>query len=82
MLEFMRKMTEWILQKEEEAARNCRIPVEEIEKQISIVKEKREKLERECQENIAELDRILGRLESIKNIELIKCAQEEGKSKE
>jgi len=75
MLEFLKKMTEWVLQKEEEAAKNCKIPIEEIEKQIAVVKEKRAKLEEECQKNIAELDKILGRLESIKNIEIIKCAK-------
>ncbi|MRI59080.1 MAG: hypothetical protein C6H99_06215 [Epsilonproteobacteria bacterium] len=73
MFEFIKKMTEWVLQKEEEAAKNCKLPIEDIEKQIAIVKEKRAKLEEECQKNIQELDRILGRLESIKNIELIKC---------
>ena len=74
MLEFIKKLTEWVLEKEEEAAKDCRIPIEDIEKQIQIVKEKRAKLEEECQKNLAELDRILGRLESIKNIEKIKCA--------
>jgi len=78
MLDFIKKMTEWILQKEEEAAKNCKIPIEQIEKQIEIVREKRAKLEEECQKNLAELDRILGRLESIKNIETIKCAQNNG----
>jgi len=75
MLEFMKKITEWVLQKEEEAAKDCRIPIDEIEKQIEVVKEKKSKLEEECKKNIAELDRILGRLESIKNIETIKCAR-------
>ena len=82
MLDFIRKLTEWILEKEEEAAKNCRIPIEDIEKQIRIVKEKRAKLEEECQKNLAELDRILGRLESIKNIETIKCAAKEAGKKE
>ncbi len=73
MLEFIKKMTEWVLAKEEEAAKNCKLPLEDIEKQIAIVKEKRAQLEEECKKNIEELNRILGRLESIKNIELIKC---------
>jgi hypothetical protein len=75
MLEFLKKITEWVLEKEEEAAKDCRIPIEEIEKQIAVVKEKRARLEEECQKNIAELDKILGRLETIKNIETIKCAK-------
>jgi len=73
MLEFMKKITEWILEKEEEAAKNCKLPLEEIEKQIEIVKTKKAELEEECQKNIQELNKILGRLESIKNIEKIKC---------
>ncbi len=72
-------MTEWILQKEEEAAKDCRIPIEEVDRQIQIVKEKKQKLEEECKKNIEELDRLIGRLESIKNIELIKCARKEQK---
>ncbi len=79
MLEFLKRMTEWILQKEEEAAKNCKIPIEEIERQIQIVKEKKQKLEEECQKNISELDRLIGRLESIKNVEIVKCAQKEQK---
>jgi exonuclease VII small subunit len=75
MLEFMRKITEWILQKEEEAAKSCKIPIEEIEKQIEVVKEKKRKLQEECEKNINELDKIIKRLESIKNIELTRCAK-------
>ena len=73
MLEFLKKITEWVLQKEEEMAKECKIPIEDIEKQIAAVKEKKEKLQQECQKNIQELDRLLGRLETIKNIETIKC---------
>jgi len=76
MLEFIKKMTEWVLQKEEEAAKNCKLPIEDIDKQIEIVREKKAKLEEECKKNIEELDRILGRLQSIKNIELIRCKKQ------
>ncbi|BCD62949.1 hypothetical protein NitYY0826_C1837 [Nitratiruptor sp. YY08-26] len=76
MLDFLKKMTEWVLQKEEELAKDCRLPMEELEKQIEVVKEKKAKLEEECQKNIQELERLLGRLESIKNIEIIKCKRE------
>ncbi|NPA03713.1 MAG: hypothetical protein GXO61_02520 [Epsilonproteobacteria bacterium] len=73
MLEFIRKLTQWVLEKEEEAAKNCKLPLEDIEKQIKIVKEKKAKLEEECNKNLEELNKILGRLESMKNIELIRC---------
>ncbi len=79
MLEFLKKMTEWILQKEEDAAKNCKIPIEEIDRQIQVVQEKKQKLEEECKKNIEELNRLIGRLESIKNIEIVKCAQKEQK---
>ena len=79
MLEFIRKMTEWVLEKEEEAAKNCKLPIEDIEKQIKIVQEKKAKLEEECQKNIEELNRILGRLQTIKNIELIKCKNDQNR---
>ncbi len=73
MLDFLKKITEWILQKEEELAKDCKISIEDIDKQIERVKEKKAELEKGCKENIQELDKILGRLESIKNIELVKC---------
>ncbi len=73
MLEFLKKITDWTLQKEEELAKNCKLPLDELEKQIEIVQEKKAKLELECKENIAELNKILGRLESMKNIEMAKC---------
>ncbi len=66
MVEFLKKVTDWVLQKEEEAANNCKIDVEDVQKQIDIVTEKRDKLKEECEQNISELDRILRRLEVIK----------------
>lgn len=77
MLEFLKKITDWTLQKEEELAKNCKLPLDELEKQIEIVQEKKAKLELECKENIAELNKILGRLESMKNIEMTKCTIKE-----
>ncbi len=66
MVEFLKKVTDWVLQKEEEAANNCKIDVEDVQKQIDIVTAKRDKLKEECEQNISELDRILRRLEVIK----------------
>ncbi|NPA82064.1 MAG: hypothetical protein GXO31_05600 [Epsilonproteobacteria bacterium] len=66
MVEFLKKVTDWVLQKEEEAANNCKIDVEDVQKQIDVVTEKRDKLQKECEENLAELNRILKRLEIIK----------------
>ncbi len=66
MVEFLKKVTDWVLQKEEEAANNCKIDVEDVQKQIDMVTAKRDKLKEECEENIAELEKILRRLEIIK----------------
>ncbi len=70
MVEFLKKITEWVLDKEEQAAQNCKIDLEDLEKQIRVVKEKREKLKKECEENLKELDHILERLDKIKEKEL------------
>ena len=66
MMEFLKKATEWVLDKEEQAAQNCRIDLEDVQKQINLILNKREKLQKECEENLAELDHILKRLEAIK----------------
>jgi exonuclease VII small subunit len=63
-------MTEWVLDKEEQAANNCRIDLEDVQKQIDLIQEKKEKLQKECEENLKELDHILERLEKIKEKEL------------
>ncbi len=69
MVEFLKKMTEWVLDKEEQAARNCRIDLHDLQKQINLILDKREKLKKECEENLKELDHILQRLEKIKEKE-------------
>ncbi len=66
MVEFLKKATEWVLDKEEEAAKKCRIDMEDLQKQIDLIKSRRDALKRECEENIAELEHILRRLEVIK----------------
>ena len=44
--EFLMKITDWVLQKEEEAAKNCAIPIEELEKQIQKLQEKNKNFKR------------------------------------
>ncbi|WP_300364721.1 hypothetical protein [Hydrogenimonas sp.] len=66
MMEFLKKATEWVLDKEEQAAQKCKIDLEDLQKQIDLILSKREKLQKECEENLAELDHILKRLETIK----------------
>ena len=80
MVEFFKKMTEWMLEREAELARKCALDPEALEKQIAKVQEKKEQLERECRENQKELEHILTRLKWMQAEEL-KCRQEfnEGK---
>ncbi len=66
MMEFLKKATEWVLDKEEAAAKACRIDLEDLQKQIELIQSRKEALKQECEENLAELDHILHRLEVIK----------------
>jgi len=52
MLNFLKKMTDWILEKEEELAKNCKIRPEDVEKELSKVKEKKEAYQKEYEEVI------------------------------
>ncbi len=71
------KITQWLLEKEEELARECVVPKEEIEYQIAKVELEKEKLQKEYEEKIKMLDEILERLKNIESIEILKCAREE-----
>ncbi|WP_353662713.1 hypothetical protein [Hydrogenimonas sp. SS33] len=72
MMDFLKKATEWVLDKEEQAAKNCRIDLQDVQKQIDLILQKRDALKKECEENLKELDHILDRLEKIKENEM-KC---------
>ncbi len=66
MVEFFKKMTDWVLEKEKEAADNCKIDQTDLDKQIVYVEQKRDKLKNECADNISEMEHILNRLHAIK----------------
>ncbi|NPA60071.1 MAG: hypothetical protein GXO30_06370 [Epsilonproteobacteria bacterium] len=66
MLDFLKKMSEWALEKEEEVAKKCLIKPEDVEKQIKKTQEKKDELEKKCKENLDELKSLLERLEKIK----------------
>jgi hypothetical protein len=76
MIEFLRRATEWMLEREAELARRCAIDLDDLEKQIAKVEEKRTSLERQCRENLDELERILTRLKWIR-LEEMKCRKEQ-----
>ncbi len=75
MMDFFKKMTEWMLDREEDLAKKCAINLEDLEKQIAKVEEKKEQLKKQCEENDKELERILTKLKWIKSEEL-KCQME------
>jgi len=65
MFNFLKKMTDWILEKEEELAKNCKIRPEDVEKELSKVKEKKEAYQKEYEEVMAEFNKMEERLNKI-----------------
>jgi len=72
MVEFLKKAMDWVLEKEQDAANNCKINQEDLDKQITYVEEKRDKLKKEYEDNISEMEHILNRLHAIK-AKSLKC---------
>ncbi len=70
---FMKKITEWMLQKEEEMAKSCSIPMQEIEYQINKVEAQKQKIQKEYDEAMATLEEVSNKLQKIKNIEVMRC---------
>jgi len=68
----MKKAMDWVLEKEQDAAKDCHAHPEDIEKQIRMIEEKKESLEKRCKEDIGEMEHILNRLHTIK-AESLKC---------
>ncbi len=78
MVEFIKKMMEWALEKEEEAAKECHVSPKEVDEQIAKVEEKKEALQKKCKEELDEIQKILDRLEKIKE-ESLKCSTQKDK---
>ena len=76
---FVQKITDWLLEKEEEAAKSCAVPMQEIEYQIAKAQAEKEKLQKRYDEAMTELNHVLERLEKIKNIETLRCQTKEKK---
>ena len=73
---FLLKVSDWILKKEEEAAKNCAIPEKEIEEQLKKLQEKKEELKKRCEEEIKVLDTLIERVEHIRVVEKLRCEKE------
>ena len=72
---FLLKVSNWLLEKEEEAAKNCALPLNEVEEQLKKLQEKKEELQQKCKKDIEVLDNLIERVEKIKNIEILKCGK-------
>ena len=73
MKDFVKKITDWILDKEELMAKSCAISLDEVDAQLARIKEQKEKLQKDYDESMAVFNEITERLEKIKNIEVLRC---------
>jgi hypothetical protein len=72
---FLKKITDWMIEKEEEMAKKCAIPMEEIEYQLAKVQTQKEKIQQEYEEAMKNLNEVQAKLEKIKNIEVLRCQE-------
>lgn len=77
MVEFLKKMMEWALEKEEELAKECKINPKEIDAQLYKITQKKSELEKRCQYEIAQIDKLIERLDNIKK-ESSSCESKNG----
>jgi len=72
VVEFLKNAMDWILEKEQDVADNCKINQKDLDKQIAYVEQKRDNLKKAYEENISEMEHILNRLHAIK-AKSLKC---------
>lgn len=70
---FMKKISDWMLEKEENMAKSCSIPIKEIDLQIDKVEAQKQKVQKEYEDAMNVLNEVSKKLEKIKNIELLRC---------
>jgi len=78
-MEFLKKITHWLLEKEEELAKECAVPLEEVRYQIAKVELEKQKLQEKYEQDMKELDEILERLKKIEATEMLRCQAKEEK---
>lgn len=66
MMDIIKKVMDWALEKEEEIAKECHLSSSDVESQIAKIQEKREELEKRCQDEFSKIDELLTRLEKIR----------------
>jgi len=64
---FIEKTMDWLLDKEEATAQNGKIDLENIDKQINQVQNKKEKYQQEVERTLHELNHIIDRLQAIRD---------------
>ena len=72
-MSLVKKITDWMLEKEAEMAKSCSIPMQEIEYQMVKVEAEKQKLQARFDEGMAELNDVAQKLEKIKNTEILRC---------
>ena len=77
MNHFLKSVIDWMMDKEEAMAKECAVPMKEIEYQIKKVQEEKTKVQAQYDDAMTELDDVLKRLEKIKNAEILRCENKE-----
>jgi hypothetical protein len=75
MQSFIKKITDWMIEKEEELAKKCAIPMEEIEYQLAKVQTQKQKIQQEYDEAMKNLNEVEQKLQKIKDIEVLRCQE-------
>ena len=78
MINFLEKIMDWALNKEAELAKDCKIDIDDIDKQIKAVEEKRKKLKEQWEKEDAEFGHVLDKLHFIK-ASALKCQASKNK---
>ena len=62
MQAFMKKITDWVLEKEEKMAKSCAIPMKELEYQIDIVEAQKKKVQKDYDDAMSVLNEVSQKL--------------------
>jgi len=77
MNHFLKSVADWMMDKEEAMAKQCAVPMKELEYQITKVQEQKTKVQAQYDDAMGELNDVLKRLEKIKNSEALSCKNKE-----
>lgn len=72
MGDFIKKVMDWVLEKEADAAKDCHARPEDIDKQIKMIEEKKEALEKRYTDEMTDFEHVLNKLHFIR-AESMKC---------